>query len=1272
MREGAPRTRTTMPRLWNRGIAGAAVGVCAIGVWGATVVSASAPPPTGCKPTACTPGTTVGLTSSKGKPIPAAAGLYGWGAATMPDGSVLIGDYWNYRIVHYNADGTPASPLVFSQSKFGFGPNTNQAPFGICVDNSGGPFQGYVYMTEGSLFNVNQYNPGGTWVTSWGTNKAVHSVAFDYPSQCVVGPTGLVYIANQWGDKHKPAEPDLVVLNPQTNAATFVSPTNSQYTFVSTRSMAFDSAGDIWIANQGHHRIDVYNPSCLKSPWPTTGCLPIKEVTAPGGVSTTFDLRGLAIDTSTNLAFVANGQNCLVQAFNANPGSPSFGNFVTNFNGVPSGGSDCGTANGQFEDGARDIAVSNLHQVWVGDLGYFRAQVFDESGTYKFTVPASPNPDLPPTGGFNGPRGVAFDSAGDMYVSDTFNERIEEFTPGAGGTYTYTREWGLRGDTVSTMNYPRLLCVDPQTGNLIVANTDSSTAVAWNVSVNPPREVWAYAALKTPYGLACAANGTIYVADSNDSDIVALSSAGALLGTMGSAQSMGFVRGIWVDSTDNSVWVDTSATGKVFHFAGWASGGGFLGSFNVNIPSAGVFGISGNAGYLYIALSGVNQVAEYTRSGTLEGTFGGAGTKVGQMRTPQGLAFAPDGNLYVVEENNNRVSEWSVPPSTASLASYVATSGGPGHAGMYPSGVEIVPSGAPNAGDVVVADTGNDRVAEYTPGGTLVWETNPSQVANEGSLAACGTNPGYPQFQQPRDVGVDSSGNVYVADNGNGRIVVLNGANGKCLIPPFKLHGGAAIGVTVSATPSGDRVYAANAPKNDILVFDTSGNLVQTLTSNGPCVINRARDAAADSSGDVYVANYESNNILEFGPAGGCITTFGTKGSSNGQFKNPYGVAVGTDPYINSGSPGGAIYIADSNNERIQEFTPSGTWVATIGSAGPNTQAGTFTQLRRVAVDSHGNVFGADLWGERVEEWTRAGSGYTYSATLPNPFVGPGNTSDALYNQVRGIAFDGSGDLVSIDTVNQRLVVTGSGGSLLGECGARGFNTSPSGQPGFNWPRGVAVDPATGDYWVADTKQSDVQVIQPYNASSPCGVVARLGKVGTAVGEDNYPDSIAIGAGYAWIADTKNHRVESWDLATRSAVSAYTVQGGIASMPSGVSVDPSTGNLFVADSANDQVLELSVSAGSVTGVVQTLTGGLTQPFGVAANGTYVAVADRGNNRIVIFEESNGSVDATITGSDITGGGSTGLYHPENVAFGPNGNLYIADTYNDRIVQYLLS
>jgi DNA-binding beta-propeller fold protein YncE len=618
-------------------------------------------------------------------------------------------------------------------------------------------------------------------------------------------------------------------------------------------------------------------------------------------------------------------------------------------------------------------------------------------------------------------------------------------------------------------------------------------------------------------------------------------------------------------------------------------------------------------------------------------------------------------------------------------AAYAATIGGPGHAAMYPSGMEIVPTTAPvgQAGNVVIADTGNDQVAEYTSTGTLVW-----RVGSEGTAAPCGVNPtGFPQFEQPRDVGVDAAGNVYVADNGNGRILKLNGTNGKCLVKPFKLAGGGApIGVTVSTTPAGELVYVANGTKSQVIVFSTAGAVVRTISSNGVCTLNRMRDAAADSSGNVYVANYVSNNILEFNSSGTCITKFGAKGkkatgglcngNGNGLFANPYGVAIGTDPFISGGLPGEAIYVADSNDDCIQEFTPGGTFVAEFGS--PGTTGGTFTQLRRVAVDANGNVWGADLWGYRVEEFTRSSTGYTYAQTIPNPVVPPGNTNTSVFNQVRGISFDASGDVVAMDSVNQRVDVFSSTGTLINTCGQRGFTSTGD----FNWPRGVAVDPATGNYWIADTKQSDLQILQPQAIG--CTGLAEFGVVGTILGDDNYPYSIAIANGYAWIADTKNNRVESWNVAGSTPpnkpdpISVYGTKGsgtGQFSTPAGVAIDPGTGNLFVADSLNQRIVELAVSNGKVTSQVATFgTGlGLNQPFGVASNGSgLLAVADRNNNRVLVINESDGTIAATINGSDVTGGGPTSLLNPENVAFGPGPKLYIADTYNDRILVYTVS
>jgi NHL repeat len=630
-------------------------------------------------------------------------------------------------------------------------------------------------------------------------------------------------------------------------------------------------------------------------------------------------------------------------------------------------------------------------------------------------------------------------------------------------------------------------------------------------------------------------------------------------------------------------------------------------------------------------------------------------------------------------------------------ASYSSTIGGPGHAAMYASGMEIVPQGATNAGDIVIADTGNNQVAEYTTGGTEVW-----RVGSEGSGASA-TNI---QFEQPRDVGVDSSGNVYVADNGNGRVMELSPTG--TFIRKWKTEvsgNGAPIGISVSTSadlpnlPGGQRVYVSDGTQSQITVWNTDGTPVSPVAAatindtSGACALNRMRDAVADMAGNVYVANYEDDNIVEFtwnGSAWTCTNSFGTKGTQsttgvcsgngNGAFQNPYGVAVGTDPFMNGGTGGGAIYVADSNDDCIQEFTPGGTWIANIGGPGTDAQPGTFTQLRRVAVDSAGNVWGADLWGNRLEEFTPTALGaYQYDQTVPNPIVGPGNTSTSVFNQVRGISFDAAGDIVAMDTVNQRVAVFSPTGSLINFCGQRGFTNTGD----FNWPRGVAVDPATGNYWIADTKQSDIQILPPITspAMSGCNPGTYVTQTVAGVpmntpGYVDYPDSIAIAGGYAWVADTKNNRIESWNVATQAFVATYGNLGsGPAQFqtPTSVTVDPTTGNLFVADSGNNRVVELGVTDGTVVSTVATFTSGISDPYGAASNGAgLLAVANRDNDQVVILNESDSSVFATINGGDVTGGGPTTLFDPENVVFGPNGDLYIADTYNDRILVYTIS
>ena len=471
--------------------------------------------------------------------------------------------------------------------------------------------------------------------------------------------------------------------------------------------------------------------------------------------------------------------------------------------------------------------------------------------------------------------------------------------------------------------------------------------------------------------------------------------------------------------------------------------------------------------------------------------------------------------------------------------------GGSDHAYVYPSGDEIAPSGAPNAGDLVVSDIGNNQVEEFnisTTPATLMW-----RVGSYGS--------GVNQFNNPRDVAVDHAGDVFIADAQNSRIVKLDssgtwvtsfnrGSNGTIIDVP--------LGVTVafSTALNEDLVYVADTGHKMIRVFDTNGVAIASYPSNGACTIGGLRDVDADAAGNIYVANYTNNDVLKFSSSGICITKWGSTGTGNGQFRALYGITLANDPVTGAQE----VYVADAENNRVQEFTTSGTWIAKAGVAGINDQPGTLTYTRRVAVDASGNLWIADLWDWRVEEWSRTSTGYSY---VMNHDIGsplPTETPTALFNEVNQVAFETSGStLVSIDamnTVGQQLTrfAPGPGGALLGTCGNR---AELSAIPGYNWPRGVAVDPATGNLWTLDTKQYRVEILTP-----ACHGIVAFGTHGTATNQFNWPYAIAIRGSdeIAWIADTWNNRIVSYNVTTRQPIAVTAAKSFL--KPGGIAIDP--------------------------------------------------------------------------------------------------------------------
>ncbi len=304
--------------------------------------------------------------------------------------------------------------------------------------------------------------------------------------------------------------------------------------------------------------------------------------------------------------------------------------------------------------------------------------------------------------------------------------------------------------------------------------------------------------------------------------------------------------------------------------------------------------------------------------------------------------------------------------------------------------------------------------------GSAVYTMNISgaYITQWGSVGA-----GTGQFAYPFGIAVDSSGNIYVADNNNNRIQK----------------------------------------------FSSSGAYITQWGSLGAGTgqFNYPFGIAIDTSGNIYVADRNNHRIQKFTSSGAYITQWGSLGTGTGQFNYPYGVAVDSSDNI---------YVTDYNNHRIQKFTSSGGYLTQWGSVGTGT--GQFTNPTGVAVDSSGNIYVADYGNDRIQKFTSSGAYLILWGTF-----GSGN---GQFYWPFGVAVDSSGNIYVADYGNHRIQKLNSSGTFVGwlGCGSlTGWQTGAcstfgSGNGQFYFPAGVALD-SSGNIYVADTYNHRVQKFAP-------------------------------------------------------------------------------------------------------------------------------------------------------------------------------------------------
>jgi len=287
--------------------------------------------------------------------------------------------------------------------------------------------------------------------------------------------------------------------------------------------------------------------------------------------------------------------------------------------------------------------------------------------------------------------------------------------------------------------------------------------------------------------------------------------------------------------------------------------------------------------------------------------------------------------------------------------------------------------------------------AETVSSGTL------STLSTFGSQGSSNGN-----FDTPRGIAIDATGNIYVVDTVNNRIQVFTSAGGH--IRSFGSQGSAngqfmdPSGIAINAIGN---IYVADSGNNRIQVFTSAGGHIRSFgtsgTNNGN--FDTPRGIAIDATGNIYVTDTNNHRVQAFTSAGGHIRSFGSVGSDNGQFNYPFGIAINAI---------GNILVSEGLN-RIQVFSSIGEYVSKFGTAGVSN--GQFDSPRGIAIDATGNIYVADANNKRIQSFTSAG-GHIRS-------FGTSGMGTGQFNNPFGIAI-ASGKIVVADTANHRIHIVGT------------------------------------------------------------------------------------------------------------------------------------------------------------------------------------------------------------------------------------------------------
>jgi sugar lactone lactonase YvrE len=326
------------------------------------------------------------------------------------------------------------------------------------------------------------------------------------------------------------------------------------------------------------------------------------------------------------------------------------------------------------------------------------------------------------------------------------------------------------------------------------------------------------------------------------------------VGALGAAASFGKLTGVVVDAAGHPYVADESGgirkvteTGAVTTLVDKSAVSGESDARAVSISQIAIDG-SGN---LYVADTTDNAIRKVTPAGavtTLAGTSGVLGSADGigaaaQFAGPEGVATDAAGNVYVADTGNNAIRKIAPSGAVTTLAgglSYGAADG-VGSAAQFnrPAGLA-----SDTAGNLYVADSGNSTIRKITPNGAV------TTIAGQAGTIGVADGSGHEaRFSQPRGVAVDTLGDIYIADTGNDTIRKMTRGGKVTTLAGEAKVAGSVDGTGGVARFDGPRAVALDAG-GDVYVADTQNTTLRKIIASG-AVCTLAGVAAERETGNV-------------------------------------------------------------------------------------------------------------------------------------------------------------------------------------------------------------------------------------------------------------------------------------------------------------------------------------------------------------------------------------------------------------------------------------